>query len=886
MSRCNLSIDSSCYACVKIHILLPNQILWFVHIEMADMADSVVSFLLENLSRLLNDEIKLLSGVEEKVNSLSNELKFIDIFLKSSEGKRSDEIVKEVVSQIREVAYKAEDVVDTYVTNTAKHKRRNMLSKLFHFKERVMVLHEVDAEINEIKRRIVDIYANRERYGIRQGKFQSQEVDAAKSLREKRRRDEEEQDIVGLVDHSNEIIQQLKESDLRLKVVSIIGMGGLGKTTLARKIYNNNEVKKLFSCCAWGYVSNDYRPRELFLSLLKCLGSSTSDCKKLSKVELRKKVAEELTEKKYLIVLDDMWKTEVWDDVKGAFPDNKTGSRILITSRELEVARYTTTTFPYELPALSEDESWELFCKKVFRGEQCPFDLEPLGRPIVEKCNGLPLSIVVLAGLVNKKEKTQREWKRIKEVHLPEVKDILRLSYDNLPPKLKPCFLYFGIYPEDYEISVKEVIQLWIAEGFIKREDQKTTEELEDVGDRYMDDMVDRNLVQVAKRRRSDGGVKTCRIHDLLRDICVSECISDKFLDVCTESNIDSICSINSRRLSFHNQLPHDMKYVKPCTRSLFFFLELSVELLELDYDLKSSELVRVLLHSEIINFSIQPNNLKRMIHLRYLNIVECAHLPASISCLWNLQTLCVWCTGKISSEIWKLKWLRHLHLIVSTELPKATGERVMENLQTFKLHHEEERVILKLQNVMFPRLRKLTLYGEKYSDKVCYPLEELSSLPSLTNLQGLNITSVHAQLTNPNVFPSNLTKIELIIQSPLEGFMNTLGALPNLQTLKLSGRGWGRCEIYIDTGKFLQLQVFLVRNLTIDWGELGEDAMPKLRHLIIGGPWATEFPEQLLSLTTLRVVHLYNCENSFVSKVEQSALNKDCKLIITDRRE
>ncbi|KAL2329673.1 hypothetical protein Fmac_017254 [Flemingia macrophylla] len=623
----------------------------------AEMVDSVVSFLLENLSRLLNDEIQLLSGVEEKVNSLCNELKFIDIFLKNSEGKRSDKVVKEVVSQIRDVAYKAEDVIDTYVANIAKHKRRNMPSKLLHFKERFTVPHEVNVEIDKIKSHIDDIYRNRERYGIGRGEFQSQEVDAiTESLREKRR-DVEEQDIVGLVHDSNVIIQQLKESDLRLKVVSIIGMGGLGKTTLARKIYNNNEVKELFPCCAWGYLSNDYRPKEFFLSLLKCLRSSTSNCENLSEVDLKKEVAEELTEKKYLIVLDDIWKSQVWDDVKGAFPDDKTGSRILITSRINEMTHYTRTTSPYYLPVLNKDESWELFCKKVFYGEQCPFDLEPLGRSIVENCKGLPLAIVVLAGLVAKKEKSPREWKRIKDVswHLTEVKDILKLSYDNLPLELKPCFLYFGIYPEDYEIKVREVIQLWIAEGFITKENQKTTEELEDVGDRYLDDMMDRSLVQVAKWR-SDGGVKTCKIHDLLRDLCVSEGRSDKFLEVCTESNINTISSINPRRLSFHCQLHCDMKYVKPCTRSVFFFLQTNM-----DYDVKSFELARVW-HSETLGFSAQPNNLKRMIHVRYLKILFGIDLPASISCLWNLETLYVLAAGKISSKIWKLKRLRHLH--------------------------------------------------------------------------------------------------------------------------------------------------------------------------------------------------------------------------------
>ncbi|KAL2329680.1 hypothetical protein Fmac_017261 [Flemingia macrophylla] len=285
------------------------------YISCSQMADSVVSFLVQNLSQLLNDELNLFSGVEGRIDSLCNELKFIDIFLKSSEGKRGNEVVKQVVNQIRDVAYKAEDVVDTYIANMAKHKRRNILSKLCHFKERFMVLHQVNTEIETINCRIEEIYKNRERYGIEQGEFQSQEAAAAESLR-KRRRDVEEEDVVGLLNDPSNIIQQLKENCLELKVVSIIGMGGLGKTTLARKIYNNSEVKELFPYCAWGYVSNDYRPKEFFLALLKCLLSVkeyndlveeiTDKGKGSSEEDLKKMIACELKKKKYLIVVDDI----------------------------------------------------------------------------------------------------------------------------------------------------------------------------------------------------------------------------------------------------------------------------------------------------------------------------------------------------------------------------------------------------------------------------------------------------------------------------------------------------------------------------------------------------------------------------------------------------
>ncbi|KAL2959372.1 hypothetical protein AAZX31_18G263600 [Glycine max] len=666
------------------------------------MVDSVVTFVLDNLSRLLEDEHKLLSGVEDKINSLRNELEFMHAFLKDSEGKRSNEIVKKVVSQIRDVAHKAEDVVDTYIANIAQQKQRRKLREFFHLKEHVLVLHQVNSEIEKIRSRIDEIFENRDRYGIGEGEFRSEEASAEAESLLKRRREVEEEDVVGLVHVSSHVIQELMESESRCKVVSIIGMGGLGKTTLARKIYNNNQVQRRFPCLAWVSVSNDYRPKECLLSLLKCSTSSTSEFEKLSEEELKKKVAEWLKGKSYLVVLDDIWETKVWDEVKGAFPDDQTGSRILITSRNKDVAHYAGTASPYDLPILNEDESWELFTKKIFRGEECPSDLEPLGRSIVKICGGLPLAIVVLAGLVAKKEKSQREWSRIKDVswNLTEdktgVMDILKLSYNFLPGRLKPCFLYFGIYPEDYEISARQLIQYWIAEGFIQP--QKTgiadTTEPEDVADFYLDELVDRSLVQVAKRR-SDGGVKTCRIHDLLRDLCISESKSDKFLEVCTNSNIDTVSNTNPRRMSIHCKLDSvvsENAFNKSCTRSIFIFgRDFRTNIVPV---LKNFKLARVL-GDDMVQWNwsyTHSSDFKRMIHLRYLRIAS-EHLPDCVCSLWNLETLHVRSYVTVSSKIWTLKRLRHLYLLgeeIPIVLPK---ENRMENLQTLWLDDTKNKV-------------------------------------------------------------------------------------------------------------------------------------------------------------------------------------------------
>ncbi|QCE12816.1 disease resistance protein RPM1 [Vigna unguiculata] len=864
-------------------------------------------------------EIKLLSGVEGKVKSLCNELKFMDIFLKSSEGKYKDAMVKEVVTQIRDVAYKAEDVVDTYILNIAKHKRRNKLCRLFHLKEKFTIPHEIDAEIEEIKSRIDEIYKNKERYGIKEGEFQSEETEWHRKRRMyveeedvvglvndsnivieqlqkddvrlnvasilgmgglgkttlarkifnkdnvkelfhcrawggseqkkrggseeggspvsythlheidaeieeiKRRIDEiyknkerdgikegefqseetewhrkrrmyvEEEDVVGLVNDSNIVIEQLQKDDVRLNVASILGMGGLGKTTLARKIFNKDNVKELFHCRAWGNVSNDYRPKELFLSLLRSLNLSEfekneEDLNKKSEEDLKKEVAKWLKGKKYLVVLDDIWETRVWDDIKGAFQDEKRGSRILITSRNKDVARYSGTTSPYELPFLTEDQSWELFCKKVFRDEECPSDLEHLGRSIAKSCGGLPLAIVVLGGVYATKEKSEREWLRMKEMRghptedKSEVMDILRLSYDSLPPKLKPCFLYFGMYPEDYEMNAREMIRLWVAEGLVKPHEDA---EPEVVADFYLDELVDRSLVQVT-RRRTDGGVKICQLHDLLRDLCISESKSNKFLQVLKTSNIDTLSDTNPRRLSLQCQPQSNISAVSfhksmSSTRSVIIF------------------------------------------------------------------------TKQVSSEIWKLKRLRHLHLEGRGMLPKLPNGTILENLRTLVLsRYCGSKMISLLKSGIFPSLRGF----------------DIQRLPSDTN-----------------AFPSKLTKITFEwIEGDASPLMKTLSQLPNLQILKLL-EDYFRVLLNIDVGKgeFPKLQVFHMRKLhSIKSWKLEEGAMPCLRHLHITDCSSLfELPQQLWSLRTLQLVRIVRPSPQLASTLQNVEFNNNCKLIL-----
>ncbi|KAK2970771.1 hypothetical protein RJ640_012313 [Escallonia rubra] len=405
------------------------------------MADAAISFLINNVGKLLMQEASKLVGVEDQVKSLHDELNLIKEFLGDSEGNRDK--VKELMSQIQAVAYRAEDVIDTYVVSMAKHGRRNTLKKFLHTRDRAVMLRGVATDIERINNDIRRIYANKDTYGIAKG--DASELENRRSSLSRRRRKVEEDEVVGFMHDAEKVMELLRQGGRHRDVVSIIGMGGLGKTTLAKKIYNHSSMRKRFKCFAWVSVSEEFRSRELLLGILRCVTPAAQVLYQLSDEKLEEELRKCLVHKKYLIVLDDVWTTKVWDEIKAAFPDNLNGSRILITSRVKEVGLHASSSRPYFLPFLSDDDSWELFSKKVFRGEVCPPHLKENGEQIAKKCRGLPLAIVVAAGLLAARDQNTATWNEMATNFSwylsrdPErCLDILALSYEDLHAYLKP----------------------------------------------------------------------------------------------------------------------------------------------------------------------------------------------------------------------------------------------------------------------------------------------------------------------------------------------------------------------------------------------------------------------------------------------------------------
>ncbi|WKA05988.1 hypothetical protein VitviT2T_023917 [Vitis vinifera] len=643
------------------------------------MAEGTVTFFAEKLSNLILQEASVFGQVEGQIKLLRNELEWMRLFLKDADSKRIyDERIKLWVNQIRNATHDAEDVIDEFILNMDHRQRRlntlkflKCLPACVGFADKLPFIHELDSRVKDINVMIGAIMANRSKYGL--GDLvasSSSTTDQVAAHKEKRPPVVEESDVVGIEDGIEEVKQMLMKEETRRSVVSIVGMGGLGKTTFAKKVYNQRDVQQHFDCKAWVYVSQEFRAREILLDIANHFMSLSEKEKEMRESELGEKLCEYLKEKKYLIVMDDVWSSEVWSRLRSHLPEAKDGSKVLITTRNKEIAlQATSQAFIYELRLMNDDESWQLFLKKTFQGTSTPHtlsrELEEPGKKIVAKCKGLPLAVVVLGGLLSTKEKTKPSWEKVLasiEWYLDQGPEscmgILALSYNDLPYYLKSCFLYCGIFPEDSEIKASKLIRLWLAEGFIQRRGKET---LEDIAEDYMHELIHRSLIQVAKRR-VDGEVESCRMHDLLRDLAVLEAKDANFFEV--HENIDFTFPISVRRLVIHQNLMK--KNISQCLhnsqlRSLVSFSETKGK--------KSwrylQEHIKLLTVLELGNTNMLPRDIGEFIHLKCLCINGYGRvtLPSSICRLVNLQSLDLGDQyGSIPYSIWKLQQLRHLN--------------------------------------------------------------------------------------------------------------------------------------------------------------------------------------------------------------------------------
>ncbi|KAL2551295.1 putative disease resistance protein [Forsythia ovata] len=833
----------------------------------------IVDSLLDDLKDLMNNKADTIVEVKDQFKTIYEELLYLRSFLKDIDFQQHPEF-QQLVIRIRDIAYEVEYIV---INSFAPGWYLNL--RLSHFMEKIK---HIRIALEEMMQSYDTGVLQVAKYPSGQVSLQAGKPPILEDI------------VVGFEDEAKKIIDQLVGAPEHLQILSIYGMPGLGKTTLAKKLHNDPTIVYHFDKCAWCVVSQTYQRRNMLIDILKTVSNlSRERIPNMEEDQLAEALYKSLKGTRYFIVLDDIWNVDAWDDLKRYFPDDRCGSRILFTTRLKDVGlQASPQCVVNELPFLSEAECWDLLQRKVFQKEYCPPQLIDIGKQIATKCHGLPLAVVVMAAVLANMEKKESLWQEVVgslRSHISDgnnkCMDILELSYKHLPVHLKPCFLYFGVFQEDIEIPIGKLIALWIAEGLIEKQEQKS---LEDVAHDYLMDLIGRSLILIAKIK-SDGRVKACNMHDLLHDMCLRIAEQEEFLKVI--QNELSIC--DKHHMSIHSysntscSRPSGL-HVRPLLHQSLdpsTFISGSLELLRI-FDMSTTNME----HYDQIGIRL-------FVHLRYL-AVSC--IPSSTASLHSLEFLLVDNkeVAQIPEILLNMMKLRYLHFRGGAQFMESCHMRAskdesfqMNNLESISflfIYEENDEKILRYS----PHLRRLKgafkVIWDSSKRKYRYPnLDFLNKLESLR----LSFHKNYETKTSPGLmsFPSNIKKLNLCKFDLSWEQISIIGRLLNLEILKLQdvfleGKRWDTSE-----GEFLELKFLELDGVKISQWNASSDHFPRLERLVLRKcHHLKNIPSSLGEIPTLEMIEVHGCRNCVtecameIQEQQRELGNEELKVIIS----
>ncbi|RCV22730.1 hypothetical protein SETIT_4G243900v2 [Setaria italica] len=770
----------------------------------------------------------ILTDFEHSVKQIEGELSVMLAFIGQVRAqKAADRAFDAWLDQVRDVAHELEDIIDEYAYLTVQAANTgSFFKRKFHQVRNFAAWQKLPTRISQVEARIRRLAEMRNQYGISVG-----EIDRSDKLQIPNQLSvsdsaylTDNSEIVGHADEIGILTQWLLEEKQDRTLIAIIGMGGLGKTTVVSSVYKNQKIRRSFDCHAWVTVSQTYQVEELLREIISQLieqrASMASGLMTMSRMRLVEKIQSYLRDNKYLIVLDDIWDKDAWLYLNHAFVGNNCGSKVLITTRRKDVSYLAAHNRIIELKTLNYAESWELFCKKAFCASKdniCPMNLRSLAGKIVYKCQGLPLAIVIIGSILSYRELDAQEWsffynqlswQLANNPELSWISSVLNLSLDDLPCHLRSCFLYCSLFPEDHKIKRKLIAKLWIAEGLVEERGDAAT--MEEVAEHYLVELTHRSLLQVIERNAS-GRARTFLMHDLVREVTSVTAQKEKFAAIHGTAGVAHV-SQKARRLCVQKVVDSQNYLASSHLRSFILFD--TVVPSSWIYDVSSHfRLLRVLC-LRFTNIEQVPDVVTELYNLRYLDIsyTKVKWISPSFRKLVNLQVLDLRFSyvKELPLEITMLTNLRHLHVCV--------------------VHDIQERSLNCFSDTKF-RGNICGLKNLQALHTVSTNKDLVLQLGNLTMMRSLSVMKVRqsyiAELWNSLTKMPNLSRL-LLFASDMDEILNLkmLRPLPDLKLLWLAGKLDGGTVPSLFS-KFEKLTL-----LKMDWTGLKKDPIRSFSHM------------------------------------------------------
>ncbi|KAH0741397.1 hypothetical protein KY290_034440 [Solanum tuberosum] len=810
------------------------------------MAEAFLQILLDNLTSFIQEEVGLFFGFENEFKKLLSTFSTIQIVIEDAQEKQlKDKPLENWLQKLNVAAYEADDILDECKTEAARLKQTKYGS--YHPKA-IAFRYKIGKRMKEMMEKLDAIAKERANFHLHEKIIERQaarpETGFVLTEPQVYGRDKEEDEIVKILINNVSNAQELS-------VLPILGMGGLGKTTLAQMVFNDQRVTEHFHPKIWICVSDDFDEKRLIKALVESI-EGKSLLGDMDLAPLQKKLQDLLNGNRYFLILDDVWNEDQhkWDNLKAVLKVGARGASVLVTTRLERVGSIMGTLQLYKLSNLSQEDCCSLFMQRAFgQQEEMNPNLVAIGKEIVKKSGGVPLAAKTLGGLLHF-ERKEREWEHLRDSeiwNLPQdessIMPALKLSYHHLPLDLRQCFTYCAVFPKDTVMKKENLISLWMAHGFLLSNGKV----LEDVGNEVWNKLSLRSFFQEIE---VEDGKTYFKMHDLIHDLATS-----LFSARASSSNIREI---NVKKYSHIKSIG----FAKVESSYSHLLVENFISL-------------RVLNLSNL-DLNQLPSSIGDLVHLRNLDLSgnrEMRSLPKQLCKLQNLQTLDLqYCTSLscLPKETSKLGSLRNLLLdgcwsltcmpprIGSLTCLKTLGQFVVGRKKGFQLGELrnmnlygsiEIRHLERVENDKDAKEANLCAKANLHTLSMSWDDDEIPHRYESEEVKVIEALKPHPNLTSLTIsgfrgsrFPEwmNHSVLRNVVSITINGCTNCsclppFGELPCLESLELL---FGCVEyVDVDSGRFPSLRKLAIWDFSNLKGLLkkeGEKQLPVLEEMTI----------------------------------------------------